>query len=1016
MALAPADFYAYSRATGVPVPEDPEERAEMAPEVLAFRRNQLKAPESQGPDPLSVGIGLGLAAAGLGGAAYGIRKLFQRQSPLPKSGKSTVTKADLERYAASPLNKVVQTDISKVTAPSPSKIVQPEAAVKPATVDISKILEDPEFNKQLEFEEAELASELPDTQREMRRQQRVAQNIDAREKALAKNVLLDLRNEQNATLTDIKNTDVAQLVEQQNDANLSGLNQAVTNATIQDDQRDVDTTKAGFGARQQRLMSEFGQYGAPKTNLDDPSAAQKRAAYFAAQELNVQKSKAPKNAKALQTLGAQYGLTQDEIFHRIAASSGDYRPGSMQPLTQLDIAALLDPSVPTENVKDLLGTTLAVRGGRVGRNLDYEVMAEGGGMTERGSDVDIVGEFGSDVYAYNPRTGNFEIDTTSDLEDVNLTQGRGSDYETNAADYGDVEGPGGFVSTRGFKERTKSGTTIIPGLASEAEGMVPGSLRQERQIDRVLPARETLEGDPASGWTFDPQTGRPVLVGTATRTKETRTNIAGKPIRVVQAATTAKRQSSFDPDVFVSTGAGGRSRTPGQYQGKINVDDPSYDPTSGGKLSGRHQPATTEPSTNISTQPVTGFMTAQERLIQDDKGNWFVNQAKTKIVGEEPLRGFVGSDPNPRDLSLNRNELNNVLNQASERWNAQGGGNALERQTYLIKSLDAYLKVSKQINLPILQETKQGRLAPAAFDFINNIQPGIKETNIYVKPAKVNEEGRPLVSRQTFSTGGAQRVREEPLIHPDYAGKTPEDPNYMEAVPLPGRTKISGAGGVSAQDVDTETYEGAVSYFTPRIENAPQVIKDRRTGQVIATTESAGAQPYYSSLTGGAIIGPKTEFVLYPESNLQRYPAGVSVGQKFTTTAQQDKPMTFRWANYQAALAALDPKNIGSQMYNLRTQMETKPVGYRIKSPGSFARTQNPYTAAAAPAMGPASRVLSGDYQYPEKQLTVNFESEQRPVNMETVDVYQSSPTNLDAMFKKLQAQAGRRAGKRRNR
>lgn len=198
MALAPADFYAYSRATGVPVPEDPEERAEMAPEVLAFRRNQLKAPESQGPDPLSVGIGLGLAAAGLGGAAYGIRKLFQRQSPLPKSGKSTVTKTDLERYAASPIAKVAQTDISKVTTPPPSKIVQPEAAVKPATVDISKILEDPEFNKQLELEEAELISESPDTQREMRRQQRVVQDVEAKEKALAKNVLLDLKNQEKA--------------------------------------------------------------------------------------------------------------------------------------------------------------------------------------------------------------------------------------------------------------------------------------------------------------------------------------------------------------------------------------------------------------------------------------------------------------------------------------------------------------------------------------------------------------------------------------------------------------------------------------------------------------------------------------------------------------------------------------------------------------------------------------------------------------------------------------------------
>jgi len=83
MALAPADFYAYSRATGVPVPEDPEERAALAPEILEFRRNQLKGPESEGVDPLSVGIGLGLAAAGAGAGAYGIRSLL-RGRDLPK--------------------------------------------------------------------------------------------------------------------------------------------------------------------------------------------------------------------------------------------------------------------------------------------------------------------------------------------------------------------------------------------------------------------------------------------------------------------------------------------------------------------------------------------------------------------------------------------------------------------------------------------------------------------------------------------------------------------------------------------------------------------------------------------------------------------------------------------------------------------------------------------------------------------------------------------------------------------
>jgi hypothetical protein len=67
MALAPADFYAYSRATGVPVPEDPEERAALVPAVTEFRRNQLKG-QPEGPNLLAT---LG-AAAGIGAAALGL--------------------------------------------------------------------------------------------------------------------------------------------------------------------------------------------------------------------------------------------------------------------------------------------------------------------------------------------------------------------------------------------------------------------------------------------------------------------------------------------------------------------------------------------------------------------------------------------------------------------------------------------------------------------------------------------------------------------------------------------------------------------------------------------------------------------------------------------------------------------------------------------------------------------------------------------------------------------------------
>lgn len=102
MALSPADFYAYSRATGAQIPEDPQERAEMAPEVLEFRRNQLRAPQQEsntlqtlGTAALGLGaaIGAGLAARRfLGGRA---KAAFEIPKAPAKSATAGVTQADL---------------------------------------------------------------------------------------------------------------------------------------------------------------------------------------------------------------------------------------------------------------------------------------------------------------------------------------------------------------------------------------------------------------------------------------------------------------------------------------------------------------------------------------------------------------------------------------------------------------------------------------------------------------------------------------------------------------------------------------------------------------------------------------------------------------------------------------------------------------------------------------------------------------------------------------------------------
>ena len=95
MALSPADFAAYSRATGAPYPESPEERAQMVPEVRAFRQNQLQAPQQQESNSLALGLGIGLGLAGVGGGLMALRGRAKKAPKKDVAGKSSVKMTDL---------------------------------------------------------------------------------------------------------------------------------------------------------------------------------------------------------------------------------------------------------------------------------------------------------------------------------------------------------------------------------------------------------------------------------------------------------------------------------------------------------------------------------------------------------------------------------------------------------------------------------------------------------------------------------------------------------------------------------------------------------------------------------------------------------------------------------------------------------------------------------------------------------------------------------------------------------
>ena len=97
--FSPADYAAYSRATGRPYPEDEQERADMYGEVREFRNNQMRRDEGPG---LAGGLLGGAAVLGTiaGGAIAGKRLLNnsrrggvkKQDLPLSSEGMSAVRK------------------------------------------------------------------------------------------------------------------------------------------------------------------------------------------------------------------------------------------------------------------------------------------------------------------------------------------------------------------------------------------------------------------------------------------------------------------------------------------------------------------------------------------------------------------------------------------------------------------------------------------------------------------------------------------------------------------------------------------------------------------------------------------------------------------------------------------------------------------------------------------------------------------------------------------------------------
>jgi hypothetical protein len=134
MPLSEADFYAYSRATGTPVPRDAQERAEIAPQVLGFRQGQLSATKEEldrgnfidmaGKTALVAGLGAGAAALATGGRFGKLRDALANVIRPKDVGATTgVRTVDLNKTNI-PVEKV---SVQDVTPSAPGTRTAPRA-------------------------------------------------------------------------------------------------------------------------------------------------------------------------------------------------------------------------------------------------------------------------------------------------------------------------------------------------------------------------------------------------------------------------------------------------------------------------------------------------------------------------------------------------------------------------------------------------------------------------------------------------------------------------------------------------------------------------------------------------------------------------------------------------------------------------------------------------------------------------------------------------------------------------
>ena len=1013
MPLSPADFYSYSRATGAPVADTPEERAQQAPEVLAFQQNRLQS-SKQGPGLLDF-LGGAALLAGVGAGGYGIARALRNRGVAPAVGKVIVQETtpqavqNVRRVAAAAVTDPWgQGNVPKPPSSRyiPSAPWYPETqnvpAVKSATVDLSRqsttLVEQQAAQRPFHIDQALNAIDTAEDQMTGRMKSALQRNPD-----------LDMS--QVEVLEDMADYSYRQGMEQDEPINrvaaqVTGsvpVDQAESaanfaQAAVQKQRGALSRSavpESGFSrfsrsadeitARSKNLDTFTNVIEGPTTSnpgniweLEDliEESGRKAQAYADARyerggrtvpDLTGEIEISPALAKQLRSEGIRtrggrsVQLSQfSDTPSREGVGVNRFSPDELLERTMASVSypreirdQILNPNVPREEIAQYLGTSPKIRGGAVSSNPTMEI-AGGARASMPGAgmeEMQTAGVGGTGLtYA--------ETADLKQLQQKEKLERAGFVYDPNTGNYAQEIDDDLFDPTEVMTANRDMGTDY-----GDTEGVGNLLIGTESFKERTNKATTEIPGSVQYAEGAARGSGR-----------QERFNDVVLPLhRDPYGVQTPGVAVVSNPNADLPFGRQLRSEDVG-YQGGMGINSEDMN-VEGSKLYGGVESAVATLPDLITTQPVSDW--APNKVYGADRqGNLTVPYKPTSrrvVTGEEPLVGFKRQalmegdkrtgwitldNTKPSPISLNRAEMQSVAQNAQDAY----FNNPIAKSTYL-KSLNPdALEAGRAQNIPLSEIGEaydyQGFIVKALDDHLMN-----------------NGIDLPLLKPQISKTSGRAYFPTEANAFALNLLKTEKDtPIYGERILLnaKGQPQVSGFN------------KGGYPEFVTTGTSAP--IPGR-----YLTRGMGGLDPMQ------AVEGDMDDLAFYSpriETVSQNRLLGEAKRLKGKLQEALEKNPDLDISNFKVTVPASSTPT-GAAMSGLRSSMETPQagVGMRtvpIRDPrtgnivgkervstmniGSLARTQNPYTGVASPASGPASRVESGNFQYTPEQLRVLLE------------------------------------------